>query len=71
MKKFIGLLCILSIMELIAAQSNYQSRIVYFNETVNVCSYNPQSDIIRLNIKLEGFPLLEVDQWGWSMCNNF
>ena len=39
-------------------QTNYQTRIIYYDETENVCSYLQHSDVIRLNIKLEGFPLL-------------
>lgn len=52
MKKITILICLISMLQLIASQLNYQNRVVYYNESVNVCSYNPHSDMIRLNINL-------------------
>lgn len=64
------LLCIALLTIAAKTQQNYQNRTVYYDENENVCHYGQHSDIIRFNIKLEGFPLLSYDDWGWTLCNN-
>jgi hypothetical protein len=68
MNPSVMLLYFSAILAIAVAQPNYQERVIYYNESMNVCRFTPGSDVIELNINLEGYPLLTVNRWGFTFC---
>jgi hypothetical protein len=52
------------------SRPNYQERIIYIDEKDNVCHYGESSDIVWLNIDMDGKKSTRIAAWAKTGCTD-